>query len=388
MRRFIQRALDKVPRMTSEQIRSLIDTLIEENSRLESVLDSMTDGLLVLDIDHSLLLANKAAERLLPIQGGDTGSRPVWQFLEDEEIALFVRKSLEGFDRIQDRDFTLEMPGSQLRTLALSIMPLVRAGKIHGSLIHIEDVSEKRSREARLRRAESLASLTTLSAGVAHEIKNPLASISIHIQLVKRALKDNHAACASISHYMEVLDEEVERLNRITVDFLFAVRPLDVQLTEGDLNSFVLKLAEFMHFELEQAGIKLRLNLAKNLPPLMLDERLLKQAMLNLVKNAIAAMSSGGRLRICTEREADWVRLWIADNGEGIAEANLSKIFEPYFSTRSDGSGLGLTLVYKIFKAHSADIQVSSKPGRGTRFDILFPVPVKQRNLLEYGDGQ
>jgi PAS domain S-box-containing protein len=385
VRRFIERALNKVPRMTSEQIRSLLDLLAEENERLESVLDSMTDGIIVSDASNNFILANKSAERLLPLLGGETQDRPVWLFIDDEEISRFLRESLENHDRVSDSEFTIETKGAT-RTLALSIMPLVSSGRIRGSLLHVEDISEKRSREARLRRAENLAALTTLTAGVAHEIKNPLASISIHIQLANKAMHGRESVeTKSISHYLNIVAEEVERLNLIVMDFLFAVRPMDLELAESDLNEFVKEMMAFLKYELDQGEISSSLELAEGLPKVMLDVRFMKQAMLNLVKNAIAAMPSGGELKVTTSRQGDDVRLTVEDSGEGIKEEILAKIFEPFFTTKPTGSGLGLTLVYKIVKEHQGEIQVRTKVGEGSCFTIILPIPQKERKLLEYG---
>jgi two-component system, sporulation sensor kinase E len=388
MRRFVERALLKVSRMTSEQIRSLLDILAEENERLESVLDSMIDGVIVCDTQNSLLLANKAAERLLPILGGETQGRPLSDFIDDEEISSFLAESLEGHDKVVDREFTLEGKGSR-RTVAISILPLVSSGKIRGSLIRAVDVTEKRARDSRLRRAESLASLATMSANVAHEIKNPLASISIHLQLLKKSMKGkSELPTEAASKYVDVVSEEVERLNRIVVDFLFAVRPIDVEPEPTDPNEFLRGIAEFMRYELEEARISVILDLEEGVPEVPMDKRFMKQAILNLIKNAISAMPSGGSLSLSTRSAQDELRIEVADSGEGISEDRIQKIFEPYYTTRENGSGLGLTLVFKIVKEHRGEIQVQSEPGRGSAFTIVLPIPQGERKLLGYGDVQ
>jgi two-component system, sporulation sensor kinase E len=388
MRRFLKRALEKVPRMTNEQIRSLLDLLADENERLESVMDSMTDGIIVCDPSDNLILVNKSAERLLPIMGGETQDKPVWLFIDDDEVSTFLKASLENHDRVADREFTIEMKGIA-RTLSLSLMPLVSLGRIRGSLLHIEDVSEKRSREARLRRAESLASLTTLTAGVAHEIKNPLASISIHIQLAAKAMQGKEQVdTKSISHYLGIVGEEVERLNRIVVDFLFAVRPIDLNLVESDLNDFVRDTMSFLKYELDQSGIGSELSLAEGLPRLMIDARFMKQALLNLIKNAIEAMPSGGNLKVSTFRKGDEIDLSVEDTGVGMSAETQAKIFEPFFTTREAGSGLGLTTVFKIVKEHQGEIQVKSKLGEGTTFTLILPVPQRERRLIGYGANE
>jgi two-component system, sporulation sensor kinase E len=383
VRKYLQRALGRIDRMDRAQFRSLLQDAAAESELLEMVMESMSDGVVVTDRSDRILLVNKSAQRMLPFVAGELGERVLWETIEDREIAAFFRRSLAGLDRVVDREFTLTE--GFVRTLALTVMPLVRQGSIQGNVIHIEDVTEKRAKEARLRRAESLAALTTLTAGVAHEIKNPLASIGIHIELIRKAIGGRQTvSAAKVSENLEVIKEEVERLNRIVVDFLFAVRPMNTELVLDDPNRLVRELLEFMRFELEQAGVQVELQLQKPSLQIRLDEKYFKQALLNIVKNAIAAMPQGGRLRVETVRKGNTLQLKVSDTGVGIPEEILDKIFEPYFTTREFGSGLGLTLVYKIVKEHLGDIAVSSKPGEGTTFTLSFPIAQKEKRLIAY----
>ncbi|WP_455382807.1 two-component system sensor histidine kinase NtrB [Salinispira pacifica] len=388
MRNFIQRALKKLPKLDKAQIHQLLYDLASENERMEIVLDSLGEGVIVSDSDHNLVLYNKSAERLLPISSADIYDHHVWDAILDDEIADFVRETLERQESVTDREFTLDTKGTP-RTLSCTISPLVSDGRIQGNILHIDDVTEKRGREARLRRAESLASLTTLAAGVAHEIKNPLGSIGIHIQLIQKAIKGSGSVDPkTIEPFIEIVNEEVERLNRIVVDFLFAVRPMDTSLEENDLNQVLSNLLDFVRYELEEANITLEEDLDENLPPLMLDEKYMKQAILNIIKNAISAMPDGGTLRAATERKGDDAILRITDSGEGMSEEVLAKIFEPYFTTKDFGSGLGLTLVYKVVKEHMGEIGVTSQEGKGSTFTITLPIPQKYQHLLSWeGEG-
>lgn len=385
MRKFIERAIQKLSKLDEEQIRALILDLATEHERIELVLDSLNDGVMVCTGDHSLVLVNKAAERMVPFATHEWYERSVWDAIGDREIAEFVRTTLMNQESAQDREFALETNGTN-RILSCSILPLVGSGTIQGSILHVEDVTEKRGREARLRRAESLASLTTLAAGVAHEIKNPLGSIGIHIQLLQKALK-GAGACGEFDRermegYIDVVNEEVDRLNRIVVDFLFAVRPIDVHLEDHSLNEVVHELLEFVKYELEEADIELSAELEAGIDNIELDVKYLKQALMNMVKNAIAAMPNGGVLRVTTAQRGDDVVLRISDTGIGISDEIMSKIFEPYFTTKDFGSGIGLTLVYKVIKEHNGEIAVVSQEGKGTTFTISFPVPQKQQHLL------
>jgi len=388
MRGFVRRALEKLPKLDTEQIEQLFQTLGEENERLAVVLDSMNDGVFVTDEKHRLMLVNKAAERLVPIVPGRIiGDRPVWLTIADEDIAAFVRDTLENDESVSDREFTLETGGST-RILSCSVIPLVQAGHIRGNIVQVVDISEKRGREARLRRAESLASLTTLAAGVAHEIKNPLGSIGIHTQLLQKLVHDDSRKnIEAIDTYLGVIDEEIDRLNKIVVDFLFAVRPMDTALEDHDLNELVDDMLTFVQYELEQSGVELIRDLDPKLPRLQLDPKYFKQAILNIIKNAISAMPHGGMLRVSTQQRGDQALLRLSDNGVGMSEEVRDKIFEPYFTTKDFGSGIGLTLVYKVVKEHMGDISVISKEGHGTTFTITLPVPQRDTHLITW-EGQ
>ena len=384
MRGFFERALNKLEKLDSTQIRALIHDLASEHDQMQIVLDSMNDAVVVSDNEHNLVMVNKAAERLLPLVQGELAEQKMWEIIRDEEISGFVEEALEAEDSVWDVEFTLDHSGGE-RTLLLSLFPLVRSGHVTGNILRVEDVTERKNREARLRRAESLASLTTLAAGVAHEIKNPLGSIGIHIQLIQKelaALADDERE--RIQGYIDVVNEEVNRLNKIVVDFLFAVRPMNVELEDEDMNSVLEDLLEFVRYELEENDIELEADLQQDLPKVQLDDKYFKQAVMNIVKNALAAMPSGGTLRVKTHCRGDSVELIVEDTGEGMSEDVREKIFEPYFTTRDFGSGIGLTLVYKVVKEHMGEISVRSGEGEGTRFTLTFPIPQREQHLLEW----
>jgi PAS domain S-box-containing protein len=381
MRPFYRRALSKIEKLTVEQCRELIVSAAGEIRRLETVLESLPTGILVCDEKHSLIVVNKAALRFFPL-GRKEGC--LWELIPDEYFAGFFRQVLQSGDRILEHEMNIDTLGVN-HLLSISVLPLVEKRKITGSLIYIEDITEKRNRETRLRRAENLASLTTLAAAVAHEIKNPLGAISIHLQLMQKSIaKNDSQPNQSIQKYLSILNDEVDRLNHIVVDFLFAVRPMSLELRKADINVLIDEIAEFIRAELEQSRIRLLLEPDENLPPALIDERHMKQVLLNLIQNAQAAMPNGGLLTIATQVSDNEIRISICDTGIGINEENLKKIFEPYFTTKDNGTGLGLTLVYKIIKEHRGEISVESRVGEGTNFEIILPVYQKEMRMIGF----
>jgi len=387
MVQFFRRALKKLDKLDMEKHRSLLVSAVNQISLLETVYDSIDVGILVCDEQNNLVFVNKCAKRLMPINFSEGIN--IYSAIIDEKLVEFFKEILNNRDKVIDREIDFEH-NDRNRLISVNVVPLVRERHITGSLIYLDDITEKRKEEAHLRRAENLASLTTLAAGVAHEIKNPLGSISIHLQLLQKALakktKDDEddSKLSNTDRYFSVIKEEIERLNRIVVDFLYAVRPMNLELRKGDINKLITSLVELVNIELEQSKILCLLELDDDLPETLIDERYMKQAMLNLVTNAKAAMPNGGVLTIATKRVDNEIRISVCDTGIGIEKQNFEKIFEPYFSTKEAGTGLGLTQVYKIIREHQGEITLDSEPGTGSDFRIFLPLPQKETRLIEY----
>jgi len=382
---FFRRALKKLDKLDIEKHRALLFSAINKISLLETISDSINVGILVCDKNNNLVHVNNCARRMLPIDYNESlhpaGSVRIWSAVIDEDLVECFKGILINKDNAVDREVDFTHNGSY-KLLSINVVPLVQKKRIDGSLIYIEDITEKRKEELRLRRAENLASLTTLAAGMAHEIKNPLGSISIHIQLLQKTLEKQ--AGENTERYFNVVKEEIERLNRIVVDFLFAVRPMNLELRKGDINKLIAQLMDFVFVEFEQSKILCLLELDENAPEILMDERYMKQALLNLVTNAKAAMPCGGVLTIATNSTDNEIKISVCDTGIGIKKENLEKIFEPYYTTKETGTGLGLTQVYKIIKEHQGEISVDSDPGTGSDFRIILPLPQKDTRLISY----
>ena len=377
---FLGKALSRADKLTNDQLRTLFNELVLTNDRLEAALQSMFDGIVVCSLNHEPVLINKSAERILRIQGGWGGS-PFWMAIADEELKDFFYKALTSEETILGREFALQSSGGT-RIIAISLSALLSEDRIAGTIIHIEDITEKRKKETQLRRAESLAALTTLAAGVAHEINNPLGSISIRIQLLEKLLKPEKTDKAAMKKHLNVVKEEMDRLKHIVVDFLFAVRPMDIQLMSENPAQIVEEIADLIQPEADRMGINVDVSIGDDLPRVLMDKRHIKQALLNLIQNAMAAMPDGGNLGIAVAATNDELTISVSDTGTGIPEDMLTKIFEPYFTTKKSGTGLGLTITFKIIKEHSGDISLESKEGKGSTFTIHLPVPQKEKKSL------
>ena len=299
----------------------------------------------------------------------------------DKDVKDYMIAVLSGKERAEARDFAFQAgEGTSVMRVSFRTFEVDDESLTD---ITVRDITEEINKETKLRRSESLASMTTMAAGIAHEIKNPLAAMKIHLQLLRKAFRSKgRLSEEDADRYLSVLDEEIDHLNSIAVDFLFAVRPMNVELILGSINSVIDDLVVFLTPEANDKKIEIRTDLEAFLPSVELDQRYIRQSLLNIVENAFSAMPGGGVLKISTKLDGDYETIRIEDNGTGIDEESLSKIFEPYFTTKASGTGLGLTVVYKVVKEHHGDIFVSSEMGKGTVFTIKLPVPRSQRKAL------
>ncbi len=380
---FIQKVYKKIDKLDAAKIRQIISELSTEKELYKLVFDSLIEGVIVTNRDNEVILANRTMEEFISIPIERIYSREIAYCNFDPEIKEVLDEALTGSEKVVDREIHL---GRADQRIILSVLPLLGNGEAEGHVIIFVDITEKRVREMQLRQAEGLAALTTLSAGVAHEIKNPLTSIDIHIQLMKKEIaKLEGEETKNMSNLLVIVKEEVDRLNSIVQDFLFAVRPMSMSTSMEDINEIVKEMAQFLQYEVEEQDIEFVLDLDEDLPRVVVDPKYLKQAFLNVIKNAIEAIHGKGEIHIKTEstEEGD-VAVHIVDNGEGIPESRMGKIYNPYFTTKKFGSGLGLVIVYKIIKELGGKLKVKSKEGVGTRFSIELPVLEKKKKLLTY----
>ncbi|NLZ77036.1 MAG: PAS domain-containing protein, partial [Spirochaetales bacterium] len=353
----------------------------------EATLESIEDGFILVDRHLRILYANSVTPTLVPmIRLKSYEGVALDEVLHDPDVLSFITTTVEcGEIEVEEEEFTFRK-GDQLRTIRVTVYPYKdrSSAKETSFVIRLTDVTEYNRAEARLRRSESLASMTTMAAGVAHEIKNPLAAMGIHLQLLKKAYERNESLTyVDAKRYIDVLDEEITRLNAIVVDFLFAVRPIDVRIRLGRMTTLLDQVCDFVEPELNAGGIVLQRTYPSTLPRLMIDDNAVKQALLNIIKNAMNAMKESGTITVGAKIDSNNVEVSISDTGIGIPEERLGKIFEPYYTTRSSGTGLGLTVVYKIMKEHEGDIQVNSVVGAGTTVRLIFPIPAGEHLAIE-----
>ena len=406
MHEFVKRVSQKVSKLSSSQVEELFKAISDENERYSSVFESLSIGLVIVDKSFHVRLCNKAAERYVPLKIRPDDSKfedlAYWEMIEDEDISSFINKCFT-LDRTNVcSEFTLSTSGGSARFITVTLVPLVRHYNAEGTIITIADNTEKRNQDVLLHRMESLASLTNLAASVAHEIKNPLGAISIHIQLIQKALKkarENDGLLPDekfVEKYLDVVNEEIDNLNKIVVDFLFAVRPISANMELLEPDKLLVQFVQFFKPEFDHDDIELTVNLCEECPRLLIDNKLFRDVVTNIVQNSIAAIKERiaadeynssdykGSFAIESTVKNDKYVLSLSDNGIGMSEKTVSHIFEPYYTTKPNGTGLGMTMVYKIIKEFNGEISVNSTRGKGSTFIITLPVPQTDTLLLSH----
>lgn len=375
---FIDRLIALGDRIDRQEIHRTLRTVAEERDFLRIIFNSMREGVVVLTRSGKVTFLNRAAKHLLALRAEDDQFARLEDCVFDLNLLDMIRSAHDQGDRIIDREVITRHRVE--RHLNVNVIPLVEGdGGSPGSVVLLLDVTARKEDDDRLRRAEHLASLTTVFAGLAHEIRNPLNSLGIHLQLAERSLKslaleDTSGDGARIQHHLEIVGGEVERLNQVVERFLHAVKEKPLQLRHCGISEILGSTIEMLRPEFEAENIRVEFRQESEDDALMADPEDLRLAFVNLFKNAIEAMPGGGDIVLTVRSDHDTVRIHINDTGVGIRESDLSRIFDPYFTTRAEGTGLGLMIVNRVVKEHGGRIEVKSRLGIGTEFILTFPL--------------
>jgi signal transduction histidine kinase len=222
--------------------------------------------------------------------------------------------------------------------------------------------------------SRKLAALGRLFAGVAHEVKNPLNAMTIHLELLKNKLTKGSGGAQAVMNHVDIIGNEIRRLDQVMLGFLKFARPDELRLQPIQLADLIAEVVQIVEPEARATGVTIKVECPPDLPEIDGDPNMLQQALLNLAINACQAMPGGGTLRLaCRAIAGRRVQLDVEDTGVGISPEHLEKIFDLYFTTKPTGSGIGLSMVYRIVQLHDGEIEVESTPGRGTRFRMLLP---------------
>ena len=410
--RFLDKVLPRIGRLDEAGLQTVLQRLARERSFLETLFNTIEDGVLVVDKSGRIIYFNQAVTRLLGLQP-KAENQNITSFIPDLEWGKIRHFDLADGSGVVRHEFEIHYP--RPRFLRLYAAPLAgEAAGGTGVALILHDATEARQKTIEVIESERVQALTLLAASVAHEIGNPLNALHIHLQLMERELKKLRSAALSqplasassrlrlrarsrdasddniardlvpkLEQYLSVARGEINRLDYIITQFLQAIRPSQPQLKPASLNEVVQKTLQLLQVEMDNRGLQLRTRLAPQLPLAPLDETQTQQLLVNLIKNAIQAMTRGGTLTVQTGEGADGVWVSVADTGSGIQQEQVNRIFEPFYTTKEKGTGLGLMIVQRIVRAHGGHLELESREDRGTTFRIWLPLHERKPRLLE-----
>ncbi|MCF7675628.1 MAG: PAS domain-containing protein [Akkermansiaceae bacterium] len=377
---FLEKLVSRLNRVEPGEVQQIVTRLIREKGLMEKVFEALREGVIILDPKGVIGFVNRAACRFF----GLDPERAVGAALS-EQVRGLDWESLGRPGRAVSRDLEVFYPEN--RYLNFYLAPINEqgdAGDNLGFVMLVRDLTSTRAEAEETLESERLNALTLLAAGVAHEIGNPLNSLDIHLQLLGRKfrklppgdrgpLEDNLATARA----------EIARLDSILRQFLHAVRPTTPRRERHELNSLVRTALGLLDAELSSRAIEVELDLAADMPPAMVDPVQFQQVFYNLIRNAYQALAADdGRITIRTGFNDYEHRISIEDNGSGIAPEVMGAIFEPYRTTKSAGSGLGLLIVRRIVREHGGEIAIESEESQGTRVVIHLPRTERSVRLL------
>ena len=384
----LEKILGRIEDLDSVNLGILVQRLARERKMQETVFNTIQDGVIVIDSDGVVQYANDAALGLIGLKGNDIGVTRLWKMVPDLAKSI-DRKTVMGEKKsapVLSREIELNYPDH--RVVRLYMVPIdaqVGHDDSGGYVIVLSDLTEERvSMEERLE-SERIDSIVRLAAGVAHELGNPLNSLTIHLQLIERKLKNlaKHPDTTKLTESLQVCQGEVERLDGIITHFLKAIRPQKLELNELDLLGLVEDVLRVQEAELSNRKLEVKVEVNDDLPTILGDRDQIKQAFFNLIKNAMEAMQPSGSLRILARCDDDYVYLQFVDNGSGISEEDLSKVFQAYYTTKEEGHGLGMMIVERIMREHGGHINIESRKEAGTAITLQFPQQHRRTRLLE-----
>jgi two-component system, sporulation sensor kinase E len=389
---FVEKLIERLDRLDPESLQSHFLRLAQDRGLLEMVFQSIQEGILVVSSEGDLDYANRAAEQFLGFTLDSERGRPVSRYLGEVDWDRILSLDTQEWSKLVSREIEITYPVQ--RFLTFYVVPMHQdAADSRGALVILRDVTHEREQEASARESERINAVKLLAAGVAHEIGNPLNALNIHLQLLDREignLREDAAEGAATSaddlnglhELTEVARTEVARLDQIITQFLQAIRPTRPELMPNRIEMLLEETLALLKQEVQDRNISIEIDRPDSLPQIKVDGDQIKQVFFNVIRNAFQAMPDGGQLKILLFTNDEYLGISFRDSGIGIRREEFSRIFEPYHSTKSSGSGLGLMIVQRIVQEHGGQIEVMSKPDTGTGFTVLLPLAERSIRLL------
>jgi signal transduction histidine kinase len=354
-----------------QQLRGVHEIFSTLRENMDSVMAGLEDGLLLFTRDARAVMVSPAAEKFLGAPAGHFLGRRVNEiFPLGHPLREVLHVEGDELSEIAAETDLQTIEGA--KRVGVSVQAIQENGERMGALVTLRDLDSIESINTQLQVSERLAALGRITAGVAHEVKNPLNSMRLWLENLKESLP--HEADSGSQQAVQVLDKEIDRLDAVVKRFLDFTRPMDVRLEATQLAEVLKEVVEVAKPQLQKSRIQVAQLIPIDVPEVYVDRALLKQAVLNLVLNAVEAMPNGGQLRLMLSRRGEMAEITVGDTGKGIPMENRQKIFQLFFTTRPGGSGIGLASTFRIVQLHNGSIDFTSEVGRGTTFRIELPL--------------
>jgi signal transduction histidine kinase len=357
----------KIERL-GQQMRDVKEVFSAMKENLDQMMANLQDGVMLFTSDYRAVLVSASAERFVgKPRGAMLGCHPAEIFSPNSALGRAILEAIESREPVGQEEIEIEHG----RHIQISLDFIEERGERIGALLTLRDAESVHRIEDEIELSRRLAAIGRLTTGVAHEVKNPINAIVVHLEVLRQKLREIDP---DTRRHIDVIGSEIQRLDRVVQTLVDFTRPVDLRLVDVDLRRLVDDVVALAAPAAEQNKVRVERQTSQDPLTARVDADLVKQAVLNIVINGVQSMPSGGSLRIATRREGDFAVVTVRDDGGGIPSDIRDKVFNLYFTTKKGGSGIGLAMTYRVVQLHHGSVEFTSVAGRGTTFYLRFPL--------------
>lgn len=366
-------AMTKIDRLGRE-IRDVKEVFSALKENLDQIMGTLQDGLMLFTRDWRVVLVSASAERFIGLPRNEMLGRHVEEVFSDRsKVGRIVLDAYALHQPVPQREIEIEKG----RRVQFALDFIEERGERIGALITVRDAESVRRIENELELSRRLAAIGRLTSGVAHEVKNPINAIVVHLEILKNKLQ---SVAPDAQRHMDIIGNEIRRLDRVVQTLVDFTRPMELKLVNGDLRKLAEEVALLAGPEAQNHQVKLEFDPVVAALPVYVDADLVKQAILNIVLNGVQAMPEGGTLKMSARKTESAAIIEISDQGPGIPKDIQDKIFNLYFTTKKAGSGIGLAMTYRVLQLHNGALEFETEQGKGTTFRLQVPLQGLEEN--------
>lgn len=381
----LNRVLGQLDHLDETNLQNLINRLAQERALFEGIFNTVREGILVVSREGVVEYTNSEGMKIVGLKDADIGTAILWKWIPDLAPVIDMDGEEPEFAEQASVNREIEMTYPVHRFVRVYMVPFEGFEDLDPHFVVIlSDITKEVMSTKEKIESEKVSSIFLLAAGVAHELGNPLNSLTIHLQLMQRQLNqvEDKKVRLKLERSLSICLGEVERQDGIITHFLEAIRPSPPDFRDTNLTEVLESVLHVQEQELHNSKVTVEMEIGDEAPIIAGDMNQMKQVFFNIIKNAREAMQEGGTLQIQTRSDDDSFYVVIADTGQGIDKEDLASVFQPYYSTKESGSGLGLMIVNRILRDHGGQVGIDSKTGVGTVISLKFPKKHRRVRLL------